>query len=60
MTASVLGERGGLLGIETFRVPGDGHRDMVWSAPPAAAVRSGGEGKPFAEGRSPVLGSWWA
>lgn len=45
VTASVLDERGGLLGTETFRVSGDGHRAMeTWALQFGPIVRWGIEG----------------
>ena len=35
LTASVLDERGGVLGTQSFRVSGDGHRAMeAWATEP--------------------------
>jgi transposase len=45
LTASVLDERGGVLGTETFRVSGDGHRAMqAWALGFGPIVRWGVEG----------------
>lgn len=45
LTASVLDERGGLLGTETFRVSGDGHRAMeAWALSFGSITRWGIEG----------------
>jgi hypothetical protein len=45
VTASVLDERGGVLGTETFRVSGDGHRAMeAWALGFGPIVRWGIEG----------------
>jgi hypothetical protein len=45
VTASVLDERGGVLGTETFRVSGDGHRAMeAWALAFGPIVRWGIEG----------------
>ncbi|MGH9187364.1 MAG: IS110 family transposase, partial [Acidimicrobiales bacterium] len=45
LTASVLDERGGLLGTETFRVSGDGHRAMeTWALAFGPISRWGIEG----------------
>ena len=45
VTASVLDERGGVLGTETFRVSGDGHRAMeAWALSFGPIVRWGIEG----------------
>jgi transposase len=45
VTASVLDERGGVLGTETFRVSGDGHRAMeAWALSFGPVVRWGIEG----------------
>jgi len=45
VTASVLDERGGVLGTETFRVSGDGHRAMeAWALRFGPIVRWGIEG----------------
>jgi transposase len=45
LTASVLDERGGVLGTETFRVSGDGHRAMeAWALSFGPIIRWGIEG----------------
>jgi transposase len=45
LTASVLDERGGVLGTETFRVSGDGHRAMEgWALSFGPVIRWGIEG----------------
>lgn len=45
VTATVLDERGGVLGTETFRVSGDGHRAMeTWALSFGPIVRWGVEG----------------
>lgn len=45
LTASVLDERGGVLGTETFRVSGDGHRAMeAWALSFGPILRWGIEG----------------
>jgi len=45
VTASVLDERGGVLGTETFRVSGDGHRAMeAWALRFGPITRWGIEG----------------